>query len=593
MSTTPPPVLNFIQHAIKEDLASGRFTEVVTRFPPHPNGYLHIGHAKAICVSFNLAAEFGGRCNLRFDDTNPVKESVEYVQAIQDDIRWLGFDWGDGLHFASDYFPQLYEWAQRLVRDGKAYVCELNADEIRETRGTLTEPGTDSPFRDRAADESLDLLEKMRAGEFPEGSRTLRARIDMAAPNLNLRDPVMYRILHTAHHRTGDSWHIYPIYDWAHGQSDSIEGVSHSLCSLEFQNHRPLYDWYVEQLGIHHPRQIEFARLNLSHTIVTKRVLRELVEEKIVRGWDDPRMPTLRAMRRRGYPPSAIRAFCDRIGVARDENLIEMALLEYLVREELNRTAPRVMGVLRPLKVVIENCPEDAEDGLEIPVNPEDAAAGHRTVPFSRELWIEDADFLEDPPRKYFRLGPDREVRLRGGYFIKYVSHSKDADGKVTEVRCTYDPETRSGQAPDGRRPSGTIHWVSARHAVPAEVRLYRPLFTTPNPRKAEDGGDWRSGVSADSLEVLADARVEPHAATYGAGEVMQFERLGYFAADPDSTPGRPVFNRTVTLRDTWAKQSGGGQKGGGAPGGGKPPGGAAGEPGKKKRSRRRRNRDS
>jgi glutaminyl-tRNA synthetase len=541
---------NFIQIAIAEDLASGLFPRVRTRFPPEPNGYLHIGHAKAICVSFGMAEEFGGACNLRFDDTNPVKEEQEFVDAIQEDIRWLGFDWGGKALFASDYFDQLYEWAVELIRQGRAFVCDLSADEIREHRGTLTRPGRNSPWRDRAVDENLDLFARMKAGEFPDGSRTLRARIDMASPNLNLRDPVMYRILHAHHHRTGDAWSIYPMYDWAHGQSDSIEGISHSLCSLEFENNRPLYDWFLDRLGVHHPRQIEFARLNLGHTLMSKRVLRGLVEEGIVRGWDDPRMPTLRAMRRRGYPPEAVRAFCDRVGVARDENLVDMALLEHFVRDHWNRWAPRVMGVLRPLKLVLENWPEGKVDELEIPVNPEDPAAGDRKVPFSRELWIEETDFLEDPPRKYFRLGPDREVRLRGGYFVKCVGHEKDAGGRVAVVRATVDPETRSGQAPDGRRPKGTIHWVSAAHSVPAAVREYEPLFRVPDPRDAED---WRGALTPDSLTELTGCRVE--AGTVAApGTVVQFERLGYFCVDPDSAPGRIVFNRTVTLRDTWAK---------------------------------------
>jgi glutaminyl-tRNA synthetase len=538
---------NFVQLAIAADLAKGRFPGVKTRFPPEPNGYLHIGHAKAICVSFGMAEEFGGTCNLRFDDTNPVKEEQEFVDAIQDDIRWLGFEWGEAL-FASDYFEQLHDWAVQLIRAGKAFVCDLSADEIREHRGTLTSPGKNSPWRDRTVDENLDLFARMRAGEFPDGSRTLRARIDMAAPNLNLRDPVMYRIVHARHHRTGDAWSIYPMYDWAHGQSDSIEGISHSLCSLEFENNRPLYDWYLDQLGVHHPRQIEFARMNVTHTLVTKRVLRALVEEKVVRGWDDPRMPTLRAMRRRGYPPEAIRAFCDGVGLARDENLVETAFLEHFVRDHWNRWAPRVMAVLRPLKLVVENWPEGEVDELEIPVNPEDPEAGVRKVPFARELWIEETDFLENPPRKYFRLGPDREVRLRGGYFVKCVGFEKDAGGRVTEVRCTVDRETRSGQAPDGRRPKGTIHWVSAAHSVPATVREYEPLFTAPDPRDAED---WRSVLAEDSLNELTECRVEVSTAAE-PGTVVQFERLGYFCVDPDSAPGRMVFNRTVTLRDTW-----------------------------------------
>jgi glutaminyl-tRNA synthetase len=543
--------VHFIRQAVAKDRDAGRFDgRVVTRFPPEPNGYPHIGHAKAIAVNFEIAAEFGGTCNLRFDDTNPVKEEEEFVRAIQEDIRWLGFDWGDRLFFASDYFEQLYEWACRLVRDGKAYVCELSAEDIRAYRGTLTEPGRPSPWRDRPPDESLDLFARMRAGEFPDGSRTLRAKIDMAAPNLNLRDPVMYRILHARHHRTGDAWSIYPMYDWAHGQSDSIEGITHSLCSLEFQNNRPLYDWFLDQLGVHHPQQIEFARLNVSHTIVTKRVLRQLVEEGLVAGWDDPRMPTLRGMRRRGVPPEAVRAFCTRVGVAKDENLVDVALLEHFVREHWNRWAPRTMAVLRPLRLVIENWPQGRTEELELPVNPEDPEAGVRKVPFSGELWIEDADFREDPPRKYFRLGPDREVRLRGGYFVRCVGFEKDAQGRVTEVRCTVDPETRSGQAPDGRRPKGTIHWVSAAHSAEATVRLYDRLFRAPSPRV----DDWRDSLNVESLEELSGCRVAPELAGAAPGTVVQFERLGYFCVDADSAPGAPVLNRTVSLRDTWAK---------------------------------------
>jgi len=550
MSETTAP-LHFIQQAVAADRASGRFEgRVHTRFPPEPNGYLHIGHAKAICVNFDIAAEFGGLCNLRFDDTNPVKEEAEFVEAIQDDIHWLGYDWGDRLYFASDYFGRLYEWAVQLIHEGLAFVCELTAEQIREYRGTLTEPGRNSPWRDRPVEENLDLFARMRAGEFPEGSRTLRAKIDMAAPNLNLRDPVMYRILHARHHRTGNAWHIYPTYDWAHGQSDSIEGITHSLCSLEFQNNRPLYDWYLDRLAVHHPQQIEFARLNLSHTLMSKRVLRRLVEDKHVAGWDDPRMPTLRGMRRRGYPPEAVRAFCERVGVARDENLVEMGLLEFFVRERLNRHAPRAMGVLRPLKLVIGNWPAGQVEEVEIPVNPEDPEAGKRKVPFSGELWIEDADFREDPPRKYFRLGPGREVRLRGGYFVRCTDFTKDADGRVTEVRCEYDPATRGGQAPDGRRVQGTIHWVSAAHAVPADVRVYEPLFTVPDPT-AEN---WQESLNPASLEVLRDCRVEPGLKAMGPGEVCQFERLGYFCLDPDTKPDRLVFNRTVSLRDSWAK---------------------------------------
>lgn len=545
---------DFIRQMVAADLEAGRHDTVRTRFPPEPNGYLHIGHAKSICLNFQLAEEHGGTCNLRFDDTNPLKEEQRYVDAIREDVRWLGFTW-HGEHHAADYFEQLYEWAERLVRDGKAYVDDLSAEEIREHRGTLTEPGRESPYRDRSAEENLDLLRRMRAGEFPDGARVLRAKIDMAAGNLNLRDPVMYRILHAPHPRTGDAWCIYPTYDWAHGQSDSIERITHSLCTLEFQDHRPLYDWFIEQLGIYPSRQTEFARLNLSHTVLSKRKLKRLVDEGRVDGWDDPRMPTLAGMRRRGYTPEAIRDFCDRIGVAKQEGVVELALLEHCLREDLNRRAPRRMAVLRPLKVVLTNYPEDREETLEAVNNPEDADAGTREVPFSRELWIERDDFMEDPPKKFFRLAPGREVRLRWGYFIRCEEVVRDAAGEVVELRCTYDPETRGGQAPDGRKVKGTIHWVSARHAIDAEVRLYETLFTAADPDDVEEGEDFLANLNPASLDVLRGCKLEPLLAEAAPGARVQFERTGYFCVDTrDTTPGRPVFNRTTTLRDTWAR---------------------------------------
>ncbi len=555
----PTRATDFIRAAVAEDTASGRFGgRVVTRFPPEPNGYLHIGHAKAISIDFGLAQEFGGRCHLRFDDTNPTKEEVEYVESIKEDIRWLGFDWGEHLYFASDYFEQLYQWAVELIKKGKAYVDDLTPDETREYRGTLTEPGKDSPYRNRSVQENLDLFARMRAGEFPDGSRTLRAKIDMASPNLNLRDPVMYRIRKTSHHRTGDRWCIYPMYDWAHGQSDSYEKVTHSLCTMEYEDHRPLYDWFLDALEIYHPRQIEFARLNLSHTIVSKRKLLQLVNEGAVDGWDDPRMPTLSGMRRRGYTPEAIREFCERVGVAKNQNLIELALLEHCVREDLNRRAPRVMSVLRPLKLVIENYPEGKIEELEAVNNPEDAAMGTRAVPFSRELWIEQEDFRENPPPKYFRLVPGGEVRLRYAYIVKCTGVVHDErTGEVVEVRCTYDPESRSGTS-DGRRVKGTIHWVSAQHAVPAEVRLYDTLFLVPRPDEDED---WKRHVNPNSLERLTGSVVEPSLADAAPGGHYQFERMGYFSVDPTSAPSRLVFNRTVTLRDTWAKIEKAGKK--------------------------------
>ena len=542
---------DFIRESVAADIANGRFNgRVVTRWPPEPNGYLHIGHATAINIDFSLAAQFGGHCNLRFDDTNPAKEEVEYVEAIKEDTRWLGFDWGEHLYFASDYFEQLYQWAVQLIEAGKAYVDDLSADEIREYRGTLTEPGRDSPYRNRSVEENLDLFTRMRAGEFEDGTRTLRAKIDMTSPNLNLRDPVMYRIRKASHHRTGDKWCIYPMYDWAHGQSDSIEKVTYSLCSMEYEDHRPLYDWFLDALGIFHPQQLEFARLNLSHTVVSKRKLRQLVNQGIVAGWDDPRMPTLAAMRRRGYTPEAIRDFCERVGMTKKQKLIELALLEHCVREDLNKLAPRAMAVLHPLKVVIENYPEGEIEELEAVINPEDATMGTRKVPFSRELWIEQDDFREDPPKKYFRLSPGVEVRLRYAYLVKCVGVVYDErTGEVAAVRCTYDPATRGGTA--DRKVKGTIHWVSAQHAIPAELRLYDQLFLTPKPDEDED---WTKHLNPNSLERLTACYIEPALATATPGNRYQFERTGFFCVDPDSTRGQLVFNRTVSLRDTWAK---------------------------------------
>jgi len=542
-------VSDFIRAAVREDLATGRFTYVRTRFPPEPNGYLHIGHAKAMAIDFEIAREFGGTCNLRFDDTNPNKEEQEYVDAIIEDVRWLGYQW-DGLYFASDYFEQLYEFAVKLIKKGKAYVCDLSPEELREYRGTLTQPGRESPWRNRSVEENLDLFARMRAGEFPEGSRTLRAKIDMASGNLNLRDPVMYRIIRTPHHRTGTRWCIYPTYDFAHGQCDSIEGVTHSLCSLEYEDHRPLYEWFLRELEIFSPRQIEFARLNLSYTVLSKRKLLRLVQEGHVRGWDDPRMPTLRGLRRRGYTPSAIRDFCARIGVAKANSIVDIAMLEHSLRDELNKTAPRVMAVLRPLRVVIENYPEGQTEWLEAINNPEDPSAGTRLVPFSRELYIEQDDFMENPPPKFYRLSPGREVRLRYGYFIRCNEVVKNAQGQVVALRCTYDPETRGGSAPDGRKAKATIHWVSAAHALPIEARLYDHLFTRPDPDEAED---FLSVLNPHSLEVV-NAFIEPSVAGSPVGKHYQFERLGYFVVDPDSTPERLVFNRSVTLKDEWAK---------------------------------------
>jgi glutaminyl-tRNA synthetase len=552
-SPSPAPS-NFIRDIIIEDLKASKHNgRVQTRFPPEPNGYLHIGHAKAICIDFGLADEFGGHTNLRFDDTNPEKEETEYVESIKADVKWLGFQW-DGLFYASDYFDQLYEWAVKLIKDGKAYVDDLTADEIRQHRGTLTEPGKDSPYRSRAVEENLNLFERMRAGEFPDGSRTLRAKIDMGSPNLNMRDPVMYRILHAEHHRTGNKWCIYPMYDFAHGQSDSIERVTHSLCTLEFQDHRPLYNWFIEQLGIFPSQQIEFDRLNLTYTLLSKRKLLQLVQEGRVNGWDDPRMPTLGGIRRRGYTPEAVRNFCGAIGVSKTNGSIELAMLEHFVREDLNKRAPRVMAVLRPLKVVIDNYPENQVEEMDAVNNPEDASAGTRKVPFSRVLYIEQDDFREDPPKGYFRLSPGREVRLRYGYFITCKSVVKNENGEVMEVLCTYDPATRGGNAPDGRKVKSTIHWVSDAKAISAEVRIYENLFTKENPNEVEDGQDSTANLNPKSLEVIRDAKLEPSLAEAAAGSRYQFERLGYFCVDPDSKPGKPVFNRTVALKDTWAK---------------------------------------
>ena len=556
MATSDASGSNFIEKVIAEDLASGRFDgRVVTRFPPEPNGYLHIGHAKSIWLNFGLAAEHaGGRCHLRFDDTNPTKETVEYVDSIMADVRWLGCDWGPHLYFASDCFQQLYDWAVQLIRAGRAYVDDQSAEEMSATRGTLTEPGRESPWRDRSVEENLDLFARMRAGEFPDGSRVLRAKIDMASPNLNLRDPTMYRIRKVAHHRTGEAWCIYPMYDFAHGQSDSIEGVTHSICTLEYEDHRPLYDWYLDQLGIYHPQQIEFARLNISHSVLSKRRLLELVEGRHVSGWDDPRMPTIAGYRRRGYTPEAIRDFCERIGVAKKDSLVETALLEHCLREDLNRRAPRAMAVLRPLRLVIENYPEGQEEMLEAVNNPEDPAMGTRPVPFSRVLYIEQDDFREQPHKKYFRLFPGNEVRLRYAYFIRCTDVVKDeATGEVVEVRCTYDPATRGGDAPDGRRVKSTIHWVSAAHAVEAEVRLYEPLFTAAVPGADKD--DWKADLNPRSLERLTGCRLEPSLAATAPGARYQFERNGYFCVDVgDSATDRPVWNRAVGLRDSWAK---------------------------------------
>jgi glutaminyl-tRNA synthetase len=549
-----PAPSNFIRDIILEDLKTNKHNgRVQTRFPPEPNGHLHIGHAKAICIDFGLADEFGGHTNLRFDDTNPQKEETEYVESIKADVNWLGYKW-DGLFYASDYFDQLYEWAIKLIKDGKAYVDDLSADEIRKHRGTLTEPGKDSPYRNRSIEENLNLFERMRVGEFPDGSHVLRAKIDMASPNINFRDPVMYRILHAEHHRTGNKWCIYPMYDFAHGQSDSIERVTHSLCTLEFEDHRPLYNWFIQQLGIFPSRQIEFDRLNLTYTLLSKRKLLQLVEEGRVSGWDDPRMPTLGGIRRRGYTPEAVRNFVGAIGVSKTNGSIELAMLEHFVREDLNKRSPRVMAVLRPLKVVIDNYPENQVEEMDAVNNPEDASAGTRKVPFSRELYIEQDDFREDPPKGYFRLSPGREVRLRYGYFITCKNVVKNDKGEVVEVHCTYDPATRGGNAPDARKVKSTIHWVSAANAIDAEVRIYENLFTKENPGEVEEGQDFTANLNPNSLEVITQAKLEPSLANAAAGGRYQFERLGYFCVDPDSKPGKPVFNRTVALKDTWAK---------------------------------------
>jgi glutaminyl-tRNA synthetase len=547
---------NFIRDIIDEDLKTNKFGgHVHTRFPPEPNGYLHIGHAKSICLNFGIARDYNGLCNLRFDDTNPVKEEEEYVQSIIEDVRWLGFDWEDRLYFASDYFEKMYEYAIQLIKSGRAYVCDLSSEEIREYRGTLTRSGRESPYRNRPIEENLALFLRMRAGEFPDGFRTLRARIDMASPNLNMRDPVMYRILHAAHHRTGDKWCIYPVYDWAHGLEDSVEGITHSICTLEFEDHRPLYDWFLEGLGIYHPRQIEFARLNLTNTVMSKRKLHELVKGGYVSGWDDPRMPTISGLRRRGYTPEAIRMFCERIGVAKAESMVGVDLLEYCLREDLNKCSRRVMAVLRPLRVVIENYPENQEEWLEAVNNPEDPSMGTRKVPFSRVLYIERDDFLEVPPEKFYRLAPGREVRLRYAYFITCKDVVKDPKtGEIIELRCVYDPATRSGNAPAGRKVKATLHWVSADHAIEAEVRLYDRLFIKENPEDVGEGADWKSNLNPHSLEVLTSCRLEPTLADAAPASRFQFERLGYFCVDPDSTRERPVFNRTVTLKDEWAR---------------------------------------
>jgi len=546
---------NFIRETILDDLKTNKYGgRVHTRFPPEPNGYLHIGHAKSISLNFGLAAEFGGQCNLRFDDTNPSKEETEYVDSIIEDARWLGGDFGDRIFYASDYFDQLYEWAVQLIKAGKAYVCDLSADEIRKRRGTLTEPGQESPYRNRSVDENLDLFARMKAGEFPDGARTVRAKIDMASPNLNMRDPVMYRILHAEHHRTGNKWSIYPMYDFAHGQSDSIERITHSICTLEFEDHRPLYDWYIEQLGIYHPQQIEFDRLNLTYTLLSKRKLLQLVQQGLVRGWDDPRMPTISGLRRRGYTSEAIRNFCRRVGVSKTNGTTELGLLEYFLREDLNKRVNRVMAVLRPLRIVIENYPEGQVEHMEAVNNPEDPSQGTRQVPFSRVLYIEQDDFREDPPKQYFRLSPGREVRLRYGYLVTCTSVVKDASGQVTEVHCTYDPATRGGNTPDGRKVKGTIHWVSAEHAIDAEVRIYDNLFTKEDPNEVADGQDFTANLNPNSLEIVNAAKLEPSLRGAKSGSRYQFERLGYFSVDPDTTPQKLVFNRTVALRDTWAK---------------------------------------
>jgi glutaminyl-tRNA synthetase len=557
-TTTTSRATDFIRAVVEEDLRTNKYGgRVVTRFPPEPNGYLHIGHAKSICLNFGVAAAYqGGVCHLRFDDTNPIKEEIEYIESIQKDVKWLGFDWGKNLFYASDYFEQLYDCALQLIRKGKAYVCDLSQEEIREYRGTLTEPGKDSPYRNRSLEENLDLFGRMRAGEFPDGSRVLRAKIDMASGNLNMRDPVLYRIVRATHHRTGDTWCIYPMYDFAHCLSDSIERITHSICTLEFEDHRPLYDWTLEELDVYHPQQIEFARLNLSYTVMSKRKLLELVRDGHVTGWDDPRMPTLSGLRRRGYPPEVIRRFCERIGVAKRDSTVDIALLEHTLREDLNRRAPRVMAVLRPLKVVLENYPEDRVEEMECVNNPEDASMGTRKVPFSRVLYIEQEDFREDPPKKFYRLAPGREVRLRYAYLVKCTDVVRDPKtGEVVELRCTYDPDTRGRDAPDGRKVKATLHWVSAAHALEAEVRLYDHLFTKPDPAEDKDGTGFKACLNPNSRVTLRSCRVEPTLKEAAKGVLFQFERQGYFCLDSaDANPGALVFNRTVTLRDTWAK---------------------------------------
>jgi len=556
-STADKP-LDFIRSIISEDRTNGKNEgRVHTRFPPEPNGYLHLGHAKSICLNFGVAEEFGGLCNLRLDDTNPAAEKTEYAEAIMADVRWLGFDWEERLHHASDYFDQLFDWAVRLIENGKAFVCDLNFEEMRELRGTLTEPGKPSPFRDRPVEENLDLFQKMKAGEFPEGSKTLRAKIDMASPNLNLRDPVIYRILHKEHPKTGTQWKIYPSYDFAHGQSDSIEGITHSLCTLEFEHHRPLYDWFCENLGIHHPQQIEFARLNLNYTVMSKRKMLRLVTEGHVNGWDDPRMPTLSGMRRRGYTPQAIRAFCDRVGLAKRENVIEMELLEYCLRDDLNRRAERRLGVLNPLKVTLQNYPEDQTEELDAINNPEDPDAGTRKIPFSREILIDRNDFMEDPPKKYFRMAPGREVRLKYAYYVTCTEVIRNESGEISELICSYDPESRGGGTPDGRKVKGTIQWVDARTALPCAANLYDRLFSCPNPEENEDGKDFTDFINSGSLEVVTTARVEPSVSAFEPGQPFQLERVGYFCIDPNAG-GEPglVLNRSVALRDSWAKKT-------------------------------------
>jgi glutaminyl-tRNA synthetase len=547
--------LDFIRNIIIEDNQTNKWGgRVYTRFPPEPNGYLHIGHAKSICLNFGIAKQFGGRCHLRFDDTNPEKEEQEYVDSIMQDVRWLGWDWGEHLYYGSDYFEQMYIYALELIKKGKAYVCDLTADQIRDYRGTLTHPGKDSPYRNRSIEENLDLFKRMKIGKFEDGSRTLRAKIDMSHPNLNMRDPVMYRILHSTHHRSGDKWCIYPMYDWAHGLEDSVEKITHSICTLEFENHRPLYDWFLDELDIYHPQQIEFARLNLTYTVMSKRKLLQLVKDKLVTGWDDPRMPTISGLRRRGYSPESIRQFCNVIGVNKFNSTVDFALLEHCLREDLNKTSPRVMAVLKPLKVVIDNYPQDLVEQLDAVNNPEDPNAGTRKVPFSKEIYIEQEDFMEEPPKKFFRMAPGREVRLRYAYFITCTGVVKDAQGKVTELHCTYDPATRGGDAPDGRKVKSTLHWVSANQALPAEVRLYDHLFIKENPDEAPEGQDFTVNLNPNSLDVLKSAYVEPSLKNAPALGRYQFERLGYFCVDPHSTTDKLIFNRTVGLKDTWAK---------------------------------------